>query len=112
MPAAAAIDERVACGERYFGARAGELARLCHAMAERFARGGRLLAVGATPAAWSDARHVAVEFVHPVIVGKRALPALAAGRRRRRAAGAAATTSSWPSARAGRGRAPARRRGA
>ena len=25
----------------------------------------------------SDARHVAVEFVHPVIVGKRALPALA-----------------------------------
>jgi D-sedoheptulose 7-phosphate isomerase len=26
---------------------------------------------------WSDARHVAVEFVHPVIVGKRALPALA-----------------------------------
>ena len=77
MPAAAAIDERVACGERYFGARAGELARLCHAMAERFARGGRLLAVGTTPAAWSDARHVAVEFVHPVIVGKRALPALA-----------------------------------
>ena len=44
MSAVAAIDERVACGERYFGARAEELARLCHAMAERFARGGRLLA--------------------------------------------------------------------
>ena len=29
------------------------------------------------PPARSDARHVAVEFVHPVIVGKRALPALA-----------------------------------
>ena len=42
-------------------------------MAERFARGGRLLATGDV----SDARHVAVEFVHPVIVGKRALPALA-----------------------------------
>ena len=28
------------------------------------------------PPARSDARHVAVEFVHPVIVGKRALPAL------------------------------------
>ena len=40
-------------------------------------RGGRLLAVGESPAARSDARHVAVEFVHPVIVGKRALPALA-----------------------------------
>jgi D-sedoheptulose 7-phosphate isomerase len=46
-------------------------------MAERFARGGRLLACGTTAAEWSDACHVAVEFVHPVIVGKRALPALA-----------------------------------
>jgi D-sedoheptulose 7-phosphate isomerase len=45
-------------------------------MAERFARGGRLIAIGVTPAARSDVRHVAVEFVHPVIVGKRALPAL------------------------------------
>jgi D-sedoheptulose 7-phosphate isomerase len=45
-------------------------------MAERFARGGRLVAFGSSPAARSDARHVAVEFVHPVIVGKRALPAL------------------------------------
>ncbi len=52
------------------------LARLCHRMAERFARDGRLVAVGATAAARSDARHVAVEFVHPVIVGKRALPAI------------------------------------
>ena len=46
-------------------------------MAERFAREGRLVAFGATPADRSDARHVAVEFVHPVIVGKSALPALA-----------------------------------
>jgi D-sedoheptulose 7-phosphate isomerase len=45
-------------------------------MAERFARGGRLLAFGGSAADWSDVRHVAVEFVHPVIVGKRALPAL------------------------------------
>ena len=45
-------------------------------MAERFARDGRLVAVGATAPARSDARHVAVEFVHPVIVGKRALPAI------------------------------------
>lgn len=52
------------------------MARLCHRMAERFARGGRLVAFGLGPAARSDARHVAVEFVHPVIVGKRALPAL------------------------------------
>jgi len=45
-------------------------------MAERFARGGRLVAFGSSPAARSDVRHVAVEFVHPVIVGKRALPAI------------------------------------
>ena len=30
------------------------------------------------PPTGSDVRHVAVEFVHPVIVGKRALPALGA----------------------------------
>ena len=41
-------------------------------------RGGRLIAFGRSPAARSDVRHVAVEFVHPVIVGKRALPALGA----------------------------------
>jgi D-sedoheptulose 7-phosphate isomerase len=61
----------------FFEAQAERLARLCQRMAERFARGGRLLALGRSPAARSDARHVAVEFVHPVIVGKRALPAIA-----------------------------------
>ena len=54
-------------------------------MAERFARGGRLLAFGASAADASDVRHVAVEFVHPVIVGKRALPALGVGSARRSA---------------------------
>jgi D-sedoheptulose 7-phosphate isomerase len=61
----------------FFEAEAERLALLCHLMAERFARGGRLLAVARSPAARSDALHVAVEFVHPVIVGKRALPGLA-----------------------------------
>jgi D-sedoheptulose 7-phosphate isomerase len=72
-------DDRIAAGGRWFAAEADRLARLCHRMAERFARGGRLLAIGASPAGWSDAHHIAVEFVHPVIVGKRALPALAVG---------------------------------
>jgi D-sedoheptulose 7-phosphate isomerase len=45
-------------------------------MARRFARGGRLIAFGIGAAA-TDAQHVSVEFVHPVIVGKRALPAIA-----------------------------------
>jgi D-sedoheptulose 7-phosphate isomerase len=73
---AALIDQRSEANRRFFEAEAERLARLCHGMAERFARGGRLVALGASPAARSDARHVAVEFVHPVIVGKRALPAL------------------------------------
>jgi D-sedoheptulose 7-phosphate isomerase len=67
---------RTEVNARFFDAEAERLARLCHLMAERFARGGRLVAFGRSPAARSDARHVAVEFVHPVIVGKRALPAL------------------------------------
>jgi D-sedoheptulose 7-phosphate isomerase len=52
-----------------------QLARVCQQMAERFKRGGRLLAVG-IGSYITDAQHVSVEFVHPVIVGKRALPAL------------------------------------
>jgi D-sedoheptulose 7-phosphate isomerase len=67
---------RSEAGARFFADHAERIARLCHRMAERFASGGRLVAMGRSPAARSDARHVAVEFVHPVIVGKRALPAI------------------------------------
>ena len=73
---AALLAARTEVNARFFDAEADRLSRLCHLMAERFARGGRLVAFGRSPAARSDARHVAVEFVHPVIVGKRALPAL------------------------------------
>ena len=58
-----------------FAEQAGTVAAACHAMAERFHRGGKLVVFG-TGGASADAQHVAVEFVHPVIVGKRALPAL------------------------------------
>lgn len=44
-------------------------------MAQRFHRGGKLIVFG-NGGAGTDAQHVAVEFVHPVIVGKRALPAI------------------------------------
>jgi len=64
----------------FFEREAERTARLCHRMAERFARGGRLVALGLSPQARSDVRHVAVEFVHPVIVGKRALPAIGLAR--------------------------------
>jgi D-sedoheptulose 7-phosphate isomerase len=60
---------------RFFERYAEPLALACEHMSERFLRGGRLLAFGRGAAA-TDAQHVSVEFVHPVIVGKRALPAL------------------------------------
>jgi D-sedoheptulose 7-phosphate isomerase len=52
------------------------IARACHDIARAFARGGTLIPFGVGAAA-TDAAHVAVEFMHPVIVGKRALPAVA-----------------------------------
>jgi D-sedoheptulose 7-phosphate isomerase len=61
--------------EGFFAREAPRLAEACRGMSERFLRGGRLLAFGRGPYA-TDAQHVSVEFVHPVIVGKRALPAL------------------------------------
>lgn len=54
---------------------AEHLARACHAMAERFHAGGKLIVFG-NGGGSTDAQHVSVEFVHPVIVGKRALPAI------------------------------------
>ena len=71
------LEARTQASEAYFDKHAERLARACRVMAERFLSGGRLLALGGSPQDWSDAHHVAVEFVHPVIVGKRALPALA-----------------------------------
>jgi D-sedoheptulose 7-phosphate isomerase len=61
--------------ESFFSGEARRLAEACREMSERFLQGGRLLAFGRGPYA-TDAQHVSVEFVHPVIVGKRALPAL------------------------------------
>jgi D-sedoheptulose 7-phosphate isomerase len=74
------IEARTEANERFFAAEAARIAELSGLVAERFLAGGRLLAVGATAQDRSDAHHVAVEFVHPVIVGKRALPALALDR--------------------------------
>ncbi len=72
-----ALAARREAGSTMFERESPRIARCCHRMAQRFASGGRLISLGADPAARSDARHVSVEFVHPVIVGKRALPATA-----------------------------------
>ncbi len=61
--------------ETFFQREAPRLARACHEMSRRFLAGGRLWAFGSGAAAATDAQHVAVEFIHPIIVGKRALPA-------------------------------------
>jgi D-sedoheptulose 7-phosphate isomerase len=59
----------------FFAREAYPLALVCREIAQRFLSGGRLLAIGRGPYS-TDAQHVSVEFVHPIIVGKRALPAL------------------------------------
>ena len=67
--------ERNRIFETFFAQQARPLALACREMSARFLKGGRLLAFGRGPYA-TDAQHVSVEFVHPIIVGKRALPAL------------------------------------
>ncbi|HEV3363207.1 MAG TPA: SIS domain-containing protein [Acidimicrobiia bacterium] len=74
MSAATEFDRRVGPGSA-LSAEAGAIAHACADVAARFHAGGKLVVFG-NGAGATDAAHVAVEFVHPVIVGKRALPAL------------------------------------
>ena len=60
---------------QFFNRHVDAVAQACHAMSSRFQLGGRLFICG-DGAQRSDVAHVVVEFVHPVVVGKRALPAL------------------------------------
>ena len=70
------FEQSMTVPETFFENESERIAEACWAMARRFFQGGRLLAFG-NGAQATDAQHVSVEFVHPVIVGKRALPALA-----------------------------------
>ena len=72
--AAAALARRESAGAALADA-SDDVATACHAMAQRFHAGGTLFVFGNGTSA-TDAAHIAVEFVHPVIVGKRALPAM------------------------------------
>jgi D-sedoheptulose 7-phosphate isomerase len=77
-----ALDHRIAAGirrrtpvaRRFFDEHAGTIANAARVVAERLRTGGRVYAFGRGAYA-TDAQHVAVEFVHPVLVGKPALPA-------------------------------------
>jgi D-sedoheptulose 7-phosphate isomerase len=69
------VVQRNAAADAFFEREALPLAQASRMLAERFERGGQLLAFGRGAYA-TDAQHISVEFVHPVIVGKRALPAM------------------------------------
>jgi D-sedoheptulose 7-phosphate isomerase len=69
------FDASIDTTTRFFGTNVDAISQTCRQMALRFERGGRLIVFG-TGAASTDAQHVSVEFIHPVIVGKRALPAI------------------------------------
>lgn len=68
------VDERRDVLGAFLSREQDRLARACHDLARALSHGGTLLAWGEGAAA-TDAAHIAVEFLHPVIVGKRALPA-------------------------------------
>jgi len=61
---------------RFIEENAEAIERCVHALADRFASGGRLFVMGNGGSA-CDAAHVAVEFVHPILERRRPLPALA-----------------------------------
>ncbi len=63
---------------RFIEEHAAVLEACARAMAQRFQAGGRLWTLGNGGSA-CDAEHVAVEFCHPIIEKRRALPATALG---------------------------------
>jgi D-sedoheptulose 7-phosphate isomerase len=67
--------ESVEIKNKFFERYANDIGELSQKMAERFARGRRLWVMGNGGSA-CDAQHVAVEFVHPIIEKRRALPVL------------------------------------
>jgi len=78
LAASVALAERIRARgpivRAYFEREAPRVTAAAQALAERFEGGGTLYAFGCGAYA-TDAAHLSVEFVHPVIVGKRALPA-------------------------------------
>jgi D-sedoheptulose 7-phosphate isomerase len=62
--------------EQFFVDHADRMVECAASMSAAFERGGRLFVVGNGGSA-CDAQHVAVEFMHPVLAKRRALPATA-----------------------------------
>ncbi len=66
--------ESVEVKQKFFNRYANEIGELSQKMAERFQAGRKLWVMGNGGSA-CDAQHVAVEFIHPIIEKRRALPA-------------------------------------
>ena len=62
--------------EQFFRAEADRIEALVRVMAARFSSGGRLYVMGNGGSA-TDAQHISVEFFHPIVEKRRALPAIA-----------------------------------
>jgi hypothetical protein len=73
MNSTTAIDRRL--GAELADELAADLAQTAFTLAKRFAAGATMWSIA--PKCEPHALHIAVEFVHPVIMGKRALPAVA-----------------------------------
>jgi D-sedoheptulose 7-phosphate isomerase len=67
--------ESVEVKKRFFEENQDAILAASLALAKAFHRGRKLLVCGNGGSA-TDAQHIAVEFMHPVIVGRRALPAV------------------------------------
>ncbi len=70
------VRESTGVKEQFFVAEAGRIEALVQAMASRFQQGGRLYVIGNGGGA-TDAQHVSVEFVHPILEKRKPLPAVA-----------------------------------
>ena len=62
--------------EQFFRAEADRIEAVVRAMAARFSDGGRLYVMGNGGSA-TDAQHISLEFFHPIIEKRKALPAIA-----------------------------------
>src|SRR5215467_2314759 len=68
------VRESVDVKQQFFDRNAEPIAQMCEAMAIRFRQGKKLFVMGNGGSA-CDALHIAVEFKHPIIEKRRALPA-------------------------------------
>lgn len=60
---------------KFFEENTDQILTLSHRLAKSFHRGGKLLVCG-NGGSSTDAQHIAVEFMHPITVGRKALPAI------------------------------------